>query len=123
MQNILILDNSDNVLEVLEIVLKKTGEFKVYTCNCVNSLFDNLQSLIPDLLILDVMHTQLTKEMICEDLRKRNALKNIPIIITSTQPAHINNYQDFGANDGLEKPFDLKKMKSKLNTLLNTSLN
>lgn len=104
---------------MLALVFKK-GEYVVFTCNSIDSFFKCLQSTIPNLLILDVMHTELNKGMICDDLRKRNALKTIPILITSTRPAHIRNYKNFCADDGIEKPFTLNELMGKVNSLVST---
>ena len=117
MHSILIMDDSKELLEIITVILANE-ETKIFTCNSLKSLFINLQSFIPDLLILDVMHAQLSKKFIREDLRSRNALKNIPILITSTTTEHVNNYLDFGADSGLEMPFDIYTLISKVKSLL-----
>ena len=117
MQNIFVMDESNDLLEVITVILANE-ETKIFTCNSTNSLFNNLQLFMPDLLILDVMHSQINKKFIKEDLRTQNGLQNIPILITSTKIDHVNDYLDFGADSGLEMPFDISTLISKVKFLL-----
>jgi DNA-binding response OmpR family regulator len=113
----MILDNSDDILEMLTDVFG-TEEFKLSTCNSQNSLIERLNSEIPDLMIIEVRQPEVIENSICNDLRKRNALKNIPMIVTSTQHAITERYKEFSAAIGLEKPFEIATLMSKVKRLL-----
>jgi len=118
MKNILIVDNSPDLLDLFSLFFQKEN-FSVKCCNGRASFFENLQTLIPDLMIIDVAGSGIDNKTISGDLKKRTALKSIPIIITSTYSTHVKNYKSFGADDGIEKPFDIKELLYKVKNLLN----
>lgn len=119
MANILILDNSPDLLEML-VSIFRNEKFFASTCDCVNSLFKKLDTAVPDLLIVDVMHTGLEEKTICNDIRTKNGCRHTPILITSTNPTHITQFKKFCANDGIEKPFSLQDLLTKVKTLLHS---
>lgn len=117
MKKVLIVDNSPDLL-VLFTMIFKTDKVHVDCCDSLDSMFTSLQSSIPDLMILDVMRSGVDEKIIRNDLRKRIALSSTPIMITSTKKEHVHNYSFFGANDGIEKPFELTEIKEKVRFLL-----
>jgi CheY-like chemotaxis protein len=70
----------------------------------------------PDLFILDKRIPDMDGLEVCRQLRNRPECKNIPIIIISASPKFGDQALTAGANDFLEKPFemnDLLKMVGK----------
>lgn len=121
MANILILDNSPDLLEMM-VSIFRNEKFFPSACDCINTLFKKLDTSVPDLLIADVMHTGLEEKTICNDIRTKDGCRHIPILITSTNPNHIAQFRNFCANDGIEKPFSLHDLLTKVKTLLNNKL-
>ena len=113
MAKILILDDSKEQLELFIIVLGKYG-FEIRTVTSKYQLNDMLLYYIPDLVIIDIRLRGADGREICKDLRSTSFAKDIPIFLTSADPELLKKYEDWGATDIIEKPFDINDMMGKV---------
>lgn len=117
MKTVLVVENNPDLLALFNHILK-ADQINVTGCKSALDMFSALQKAIPDLIIIDIVRTGVDANMIRENLRSRNALKTIPIIITSTKTNEVSDYASFGADEGIEKPFDAMVVKEKVRSLL-----
>ena len=72
----------------------------------------------PDLILLDVILNGENGRDICEKIRANKTKIRIPIILISANPDWLENCKECGADDILEKPFDIKNLTLKIDHLL-----
>jgi len=117
MKKLLIIDNSVDLLDVLELFLKQEG-YEVKTLLCGDNIWTEIQEYKPDLLILDIFLKNADGREICKCLRKNIETKHLGILVFSVSPAALSNYQSYYADDYLEKPFDLGDFHKKIQSML-----
>lgn len=73
-----------------------------------------------DLVIMDLMMPGMSGYEVCQELRTRYSLLELPILmVTATiQPQHKVAAFQAGANDYLPKPFDMEELKARIGSLL-----
>ncbi|CAK4822033.1 unnamed protein product [Aphanomyces euteiches] len=73
-----------------------------------------------DLVILDLMMPGMSGYEVCQEIRKRYSLLELPVLMVTAaiQPQDKVAAFQAGANDYLPKPFDLEEMKARIGSLL-----
>jgi CheY-like chemotaxis protein len=117
MSNILIVDDSDDLLEMLSVVFKRRT-YSIMTANNKTALYANLQRMTPDIILIDTFLKEDDGREICKGLKQNNQFKNIPIILMSGHPVVLQDYKDFYADDILDKPFSIDQLLAKLKSIL-----
>mmetsp|Transcript_21998 Transcript_21998/g.54210 ORF Transcript_21998/g.54210 Transcript_21998/m.54210 type:complete len:1929 (+) Transcript_21998:73-5859(+) len=113
-------DNPINQM-VLESILSG-DEYKLTTCMSGYECLDLIQERgdngeqLPDLVLLDVMMPLMSGVDLCERLRKKYDLTELPIVMLSAQVTHESIMQCFkaGANDFINKPFDGEELRARI---------
>jgi DNA-binding response OmpR family regulator len=105
-QKILLLEDDPDILFTLTMILENEG-YDVKQLVSGKSIMDNTCEL-PDLYILDKRMPDMDGLDVCRHLRNREEGKNIPVIIISASPKFGPQALKAGANDFLEKPFQMK---------------
>ena len=119
MQRILVVEDDADLLELLRFNLKKAG-FSVGTAVDGVEALKKARSLLPDLILLDLMLPELDGFAVCEILRRDSALASVPVIMLtalSSQLARLNGLAA-GANDYITKPFNLGDLVGRVEALL-----
>jgi DNA-binding response OmpR family regulator len=119
MQRILVVEDDSDLRELLRFNLKKAG-FSVGTAVDGVEAVKKARSLLPDLILLDLMLPELDGFAVCEILRRDSALASVPVIILtalSSQLARLNGLAA-GANDYITKPFNLGDLLGRVEALL-----
>ncbi|MEZ4265024.1 MAG: response regulator transcription factor [Myxococcota bacterium] len=112
----------DDDLELTQLV-KGYLEQEGYEVLIANDGEEGLGAILtedPDLVILDVMMPQLNGWEIAKYMRERDAFDGVPILmLTGIGPA-LNEMTAplYGANDHLDKPFELDDLVEKVGALL-----
>ncbi|MEP6616043.1 MAG: response regulator [Ginsengibacter sp.] len=117
MKRILIIDDSRDLLDVMQIFLDLKG-YDVKTLTACNDILDTVKEYNPDLLIVDVFLANEDGREICKKLRDHEATKNLCILLLSGSPAILAEYKKFGANSFIEKPFDINHLLDKIEDVL-----
>jgi len=73
-----------------------------------------------DLVILDLMMPGMSGYEVCQDIRKRYSLLELPVLMVTAAIHPQDKVEAFraGANDYLPKPFDLEELRARINSLL-----
>ena len=120
--SILIVDDSEELLDVLNIVLKQQGHH-VFAKTNPYLIRHFVQENKIDLLLLDVIFGvdgKVDGREFCKELKSDPLTNYFPIILMSVFHDNLIEFKDCGANDTIEKPFDLHELIVKINTCLHT---
>ncbi|MEO9003973.1 MAG: response regulator [Ginsengibacter sp.] len=107
-KKILITDDDEGVQDVFKLIFEKEG-YEVELLSEANSIFENKYN-IPDIFLLDRQLSGHDGLDVCKFLKQQSVTKNIPVIIVSASPGISKLAQEAGANDFIEKPFDIKSL-------------
>jgi DNA-binding response OmpR family regulator len=117
MNKLLIVDDSTDLLEAMEMILLQKGYF-VKTLSRYHNIYKEIEEFNPDLLILDIFLSGRDGREICKELRIAASNKYLSIIIFSASPKALENYEFYGADDYLEKPFGINNLVEKIESVL-----
>lgn len=109
MKNVLVVDDDDGIVEVVQIVLEGEG-YNVRT-SYDDSFMEQILTNVPDLILLDVLlagpSAYTDGRIICQRLKSDERTKQIPVIMLSAHADAGKVADSSGADDFLEKPFDV----------------
>jgi CheY-like chemotaxis protein len=118
MTKILIVDDSNSLVDVLTAMLRR----KLYNVASVSSrqeALDKISSFTPQIVLLDVRLNGTDGREICNFIKSDTSIQ-LKTILMSASPDLLANYQACGADDVLEKPFDLDIILQKLTNVIST---
>lgn len=114
MKRILVVDDDLAILEALDLMLRDAGyETEVSTKNG-DYVEQSLERQLPDLIVLDILLSGHDGRTICKKLKSQEATKNVPVILISAHPNAEKTAFEAGADDFLEKPFDIDNLLAKV---------
>jgi DNA-binding response OmpR family regulator len=118
-KKILVVEDDPDLVELLSFNLRACG-FVVNTAGDGVEGLNKARSIIPDLILLDLMLPQLDGFGVCEMLRRDPATAAIPIIMVTAMSSQFARLAglEAGANDYITKPFSLKQLISRVQELL-----
>ena len=117
MANILVVDDSSDILEVMQYVLEMEGH-TVTSVRGRESLMEELENATPDLIILDVLLHQDNGREICKLIRANESSKHVPLLLMSTNARLLKNPEECGATDTIAKPFHLPELTEKVRSAI-----
>ena len=108
---ILVVDDKPDNLRLLSQTLNQEG----YEVRCVingHMALRVVNSILPDIILLDVMMPELNGYQVCTKLKENEVTKNIPVIFLSANNDTIDKVQAFnaGAADYIGKPFQIEEV-------------
>ncbi|MFN3361091.1 MAG: EAL domain-containing protein [Pseudanabaenaceae cyanobacterium] len=114
---ILVVDDMPDNVRLLTNILARRG-FELISAYSAQMALELLQSVLPDLILLDVSMPGMSGYELCQILKLDARLKDIPIIFISA----LNDIQDvvhgfsLGAVDYITKPFQIEEVIARVNT-------
>ena len=117
MNRILIADDSEDLLEILKITLSEEG-YEVKSTINKREFLASIKDFAPNLILLDVFLNEIDGRELCKQLKTNSRTKHIPIILFSANPYAIAAYKQFGADDCINKPFEIDLLLSKVGAQL-----
>ena len=117
MNRILIADDCKELLYAMKFFLESKG-YDVETISKTKTIFKTIAKFKPHLLITDVFMEGKDGLELCKEVRSNPDTKNLRIIIFSSSPKALEDYKEFGADDRIEKPFELFELERKIQTTL-----
>lgn len=118
-KKILVVDDNTESVELLRFNLKNAG-FRIGTAvNGVEAL-KKARTLLPDLILLDLMMPELDGFAVCEILRRDSATASIPVIMLTALSSELGrlNGMECGATEYITKPFSPKAVIARVRNLL-----
>ena len=122
MSVIYVVEDDKNIREIETFALKNVG-YEVAGFECAADFFGDLESRIPDLVLLDVMLPDEDGLDIVKKLRENPATKALPIIMVTAKTTELDKVKglDMGADDYMIKPFGVMELISRVKALLRRS--
>lgn len=118
-KKILIVDDEADVADLVAYHLKAKG-FDTETVKDPTQSIGVARSMMPDLVILDVMMPEINGIQICRLLRADPALKQVPVIFLTAKVEENDRVQglESGADDYICKPFSTKELVLRVQNIL-----
>ncbi len=115
-RKILVVDDDEELVELIIDVLDKDGRFEVRS---VNNGFDAgmmVKEYHPDLIVLDVMLPDINGKEVCQRVRSDPTMDDVKIICISgmVEQDKIDDLKAAGANDFLQKPFEVDQLVDRI---------
>lgn len=120
---ILVIDDEEVNLRLLTLLLKRQGYQNVHTVQDSRYAVSCFQTVEPDLVILDLHMPHLSGYEVLESIRERVEPGDyLPVLVLTgdTDPHSRHHALDAGANDFLNKPFDVTELRCRVRNLLDT---
>ena len=117
---ILVVDDEPDAIELIEFNLKNAG-YQVKAAGDGAEALARARSVLPALIVLDVMLPEIDGFEICKLLRRDKTTSRIPIIMLTAKAAEIDRVLglELGADDYLTKPFSPRELVLRVKKLLN----
>ena len=110
-KKILVVDDEPDILEFLQVILEEEGYAVVITDK--GEYVEHLYfSIIPDLILLDVLLSGKDGRDIVKRLKAQDETKRTPVIMFSAHPDAEKTVLAAGANDFIAKPFEIDALLS-----------
>jgi two-component system phosphate regulon response regulator PhoB len=115
---ILVIEDERGLTDLLEYNLKREGYEPIVAHDGQEGL-RKAQTLLPDLILLDIMLPGLSGFDVCRELRSGDRTRDIPIIIISAKAEETDQIVGFslGADDYVTKPFHVKVLLQRIKAL------
>jgi len=116
---VLIADDDPDLRDILRSILEPEG-FRVVEAGDGQKAMELVQSVHPDLLILDFVMPRLDGPQVCATLRKDLLLRHVPIIMLTGRGEVQDKIHgiDAGADDYLVKPFEPQELLARVRMIL-----
>jgi DNA-binding response OmpR family regulator len=110
MKKIVIVDDEPNIVMTLEYTFKKHN-FEVYIARDGSEALEILESVIPDVIMLDVMMPKVDGYQTLKLIKENNKLRNTKVVFLTAKnkDSDIERGLKLGADKYLTKPFSVKK--------------
>lgn len=117
---ILIIDDEQDIAALLNTVLKREGFERVHTAFTAKSGLEIFKSVMPDLVLLDVMLPDGNGYELFTELQQ---IKKVPILFISAKDEEVDRLLGFalGAEDYITKPFSPKEVVYRVKARLKSS--
>ena len=114
-QKILIVDDTPANIQILNEFLM--GDYDIYFAMNGKDALLNAQTVIPDLVLLDIMMPEMDGYEVCGALKENSLLKDIPVIFITAlnQEDHETRGLGLGAIDYITKPFNPEIIRLRVN--------
>lgn len=116
----LIVDDDEELVELIRDALEADGRFEVRVANNGFDAGMMVREYHPDVIVLDVMLPDINGKEVCQRVRSDNALDDVKIICISgmVEQDKIDDLKASGANDFLQKPFEVENLIERICLLL-----
>jgi excisionase family DNA binding protein len=116
----LVVDDDEELVELIRDALESDGRFEVRVANNGFDAGMMVKEYHPDVIVLDVMLPDINGKEVCQRVRSDAALDDVKIICISgmVEQDKIAELKQAGANEFLQKPFDVQTLVEKMCALM-----
>jgi len=116
---IAIVDDEEDIVDLVSHHLKREG-FRVKEFHNGREFLSYIESVLPDLVLLDIMLPGIDGLDICRILKNKNKTSNLPIIMLTAKgtEADIVVGLEMGADDYIVKPFSPRELTARVKSLI-----
>lgn len=108
-RKILLVDDDAEIVTLIQDMLQRDGRFEVRSANNGFDAGMMVKEYHPDLIVLDVMLPDINGKEVCQRVRSDKTMDDVRIICISgmVEENRIRDLKESGANEFLQKPFDV----------------
>jgi PleD family two-component response regulator len=112
---VLVTDDDENIINIIRYSLD-SDQFEVLEAANGKEALGMVFARSPDILILDIMMSEMDGYMVCEELKEHDSTKNLPIIILSARASVDDKVKamGLGIDDYMIKPFDPRELEARI---------
>ncbi len=112
----LLVDDDEELVEMLRDILEADGRFEVRIANNGFDAGMMVKEYHPDIIVLDVMLPDINGKEVCQRVRSDSAMDDVKIVCISgmVEQDKIADLKASGANDFLQKPFDVEILMDRM---------
>ncbi len=116
----LVVDDDEELVELIRDVLHADGRFEVRVANNGFDAGMMVKEYRPDIIVLDVMLPDINGKEVCQRVRSDSSLVDVKIICISgmVEQDKIADLRASGANDFMQKPFEIEGLVERMCQLL-----
>jgi two-component system, OmpR family, response regulator RpaA len=116
----LVVDDDEELVELIRDVLEQDGRFEVRVANNGFDAGMMVKEYRPDIIVLDVMLPDINGKEVCQRVRSDSTLEDVKIICISgmVEKDKIEDLKESGANDFLQKPFEIEDLVERMCAML-----
>lgn len=116
----MVVDDDEELVELIKDALENDGRFEVRTANNGFSAGMMVKEYRPDIIVLDIMLPDINGKDVCNLVRSDSTLDDTKIICISgmVEQDKIQDLKTAGANDFLQKPFEVDTLVERMCHLL-----
>lgn len=116
----LVVDDDRDLVELLRETLEADGRFEVRSANNGFDAGMMVKEYRPDVIILDVMLPDINGKEVCQRVRSDPSLDDVKILCISgmVESEKIQELRDAGANDFVQKPFEVDALMQRVCRML-----
>ncbi len=116
----LVVDDDEELVELIRDILESDGRFEVRVANNGFDAGMMVKEYQPDIIVLDVMLPDINGKEVCQRVRRDSSLDDVKIICISgmVEADKIDELYEAGANDFLQKPFEVETLVERMCGLL-----
>lgn len=116
----LIVDDDEELVELIRDALEADGRFEIRVANNGFDAGMMVREYHPDVIVLDVMLPDINGKEVCQRVRSDNALDDVKIICISgmVEQDKIEDLKASGANEFMQKPFEVENLIERVCLLL-----
>ena len=117
---ILLVDDEPSVRESVQAYLEYSGNLTVIVASNATNAWEILQTIIPDVIISDIMMPEVDGYQFLEKLRDDPRFQSIPVVFLTARGMTSDRIKGYnaGCDAYLPKPFDPEELEAIVNNLL-----
>ena len=119
-KTILIVEDERDVVDLLTLNLRKTGQFTITTASDGATGLQKAQAEKPAFIILDLMLPRMSGLEVCKVLKSDPETRHIPIMMLTAKAEEIDRIVglEFGADDYVTKPFSPREVVLRIQAIM-----
>jgi DNA-binding response OmpR family regulator len=117
MKTIIVTDDDEGIQDIFKMIFERAG-YEVNILAEARPLLEN-NFTVPDLFLLDRQLSGHDGLNVCRFLKNQASTKDVPVIIVSASPEIKRLAKEAGADDFIEKPFQMKALLSLVKKWIN----
>lgn len=119
-KRVLVVDDEPEILDLITELLVSDGRFEVCQASTGYDAGIETERFKPHLILLDYMLPDINGNIVCQRVRSSETMSDTRIMCVSgvVDPVEIEKLRNAGADDFLKKPFDLREMITRIESLL-----
>lgn len=116
---IMVIDDEPEITEVIEAFLESAG-YQTLAENSAIMAVERIEEFKPDLILLDIMMGGMDGYSVCEELKKKQETKDIPVLFLTGKDSRDDSGKSFkvGGDMFIKKPFSGDRLLEIINIVL-----